>query len=140
MVGFKILRPDEAQLIAERTEISYHHSCEKAKGSFHLLQHHKSKEKRFKALKLHIGSCQDKKYLASYQAYFRQIFAHELGHYLYFFKDPNPQAFSRICRSGKKKDCKLEAFVSRYAQKNQEEDYAESFAYWYKALGNEKEF
>lgn len=140
LVQLKILSLKESKLIEEKTEISYYPGCEKAKGSFHLLQHQQSKDKQFKALKLSIGICQETNYLAKYRAYFKQIFAHELGHYLYFFKDRNPDAFNNICRKQRKKSCKYEEFVSSYAQQNQEEDYAESFAYWYKDKGKEKEF
>ena len=61
----------------------------------------------------------------------QQILAHELGHYIYFFKDENPSKFSEICWDNGKMNCLPQDFVSNYAKKSKEEDYAESFAYWY---------
>jgi hypothetical protein len=61
----------------------------------------------------------------------QQILAHELGHYIYFFKDKNPSNFSEICWDNGKMNCLPQDFVSNYATKSQEEDYAESFAYRY---------
>ncbi|PZM85660.1 MAG: hypothetical protein DLD55_06295 [candidate division SR1 bacterium] len=140
LINMNILNKEEAGEIQEKIKINFFPSCEKAKGSFHLLQHKKTKEKHFKALKLNIGICQDKSYLAKYKEYFKQILAHELGHYLYFFKDQKSENFNSICWSKRKNTCKHEEFITTYAQQNQEEDYAESFAYWYKDQGKEKEF
>lgn len=98
------------------------------------------RKKKFKTLKLNIAICNTAEYQANYRAYFKQILAHELGHYIYFFRDQDPQAFDTICRTNEQNTCNAKGFFSEYAQKNKEEDYAESFAYRYKNLEKEKEF
>jgi hypothetical protein len=50
---------------------------------------------------------------------------------VYYFKDTNVEDFTNICWDNDQDTCSSNEFVSTYAQKNKEEDYAESFAYWY---------
>ena len=64
------------------------------------------------------------------EKHIQQILSHELGHYIYFFKDINPSEFFNICWENAEITCLLQEFVSDYATRSQEEDYAESFAYW----------
>jgi hypothetical protein len=65
--------------------------------------------------------------------------SHELWHYIYFFKDKNPSSFSEICWNKWQINCLPSEFVSKYATKSVEEDYAESFAYWYLDASDDKE-
>ncbi|MEI6672657.1 MAG: hypothetical protein WCL02_04970 [bacterium] len=59
---------------------------------------------------------------------------HELGHFIYYFKDTDPNTFEKNCRNttGKviKNICTRDQFVSSYVQTNTEEDYAEIFSRW----------
>jgi hypothetical protein len=62
------------------------------------------------------------------------VYIHELAHYVYFFKDSNTNAFEQLCRAGTTKNSQCqssEAFFSTYAATEPQEDYAESFAFWY---------
>jgi hypothetical protein len=86
--------------------------------------------RKFKEIKLNINLCSEQNYLKNFNRYVKQIFIHELGHYLYYFKDKHTEAFNKLCRTGTRK-CESEDFVTTYAMKNKEEDYAESFAHWY---------
>lgn len=140
LVNLHILTWNDLKVLDHKIEINYLSGCQKTHGSFHILQSKNTNAKKFKMLKLNIAICQASKYQENYRNYFKQILAHELGHYIYFFRDEHSQNFDKICRSNKKNTCNKDEFYSEYAQTNQEEDYAESFAYWYKALDQEKEF
>jgi len=85
----------------------------------------------FKQIKLNINLCTNELYLKNFDTYIRQILIHELGHYLYYFKDATTEKFDAICRKKGVLSCASTDFVSAYAMKNKEEDYAESFAHWY---------
>ena len=138
LLSLGILTPHDQETLNNHIEINYLPWCKKTHGSFHILQNKTTKEKKFKTLKLNIAICNTPEYQANYRAYFKQILAHELGHYIYFFRDQHPQAFDAICRNNEQNTCNAKGFFSEYAQKSKEEDYAESFAYRYKNL--EKEF
>ena len=60
----------------------------------------------------------------------RLIVIHELGHHVWWYKDPEVTRFTQICRSDDKRmngRCTPRDFVSEYAQTSAEEDYAEHF-------------
>ena len=140
LLSLGILNPHDQETLNNHIEINYLPWCKKTHGSFHILQNKTTKEKKFKTLKLNIAICNTPEYQANYRAYFKQILAHELGHYIYFFRDQDHQAFDTICRNNEQNTCNAKGFFSEYAQKSKEEDYAESFAYRYKNLEKEKEF
>lgn len=138
----KILSTSDLEQLDWNILVNYRPSCEKTKGSFHLLQSKQSTNKRFKALKFTISVCPNIP-PSQFVQHIKQILAHELGHYLYFFRDPQATNFDQLCRSNSHNQCQQQHFVSEYAQTNKEEDYAESFAYRYLSLQHfekEKEF
>ena len=90
-----------------------------------------SKDTRFKEIKLYISTCNPLPNPAQLFSYIEHVLVHELGHYIYFFKDPKARLFTQICWKEEQSTCKLQDFHSLYAETNKEEDYAESFAYWY---------
>jgi predicted SprT family Zn-dependent metalloprotease len=118
------------ETLSGKVEIQYVRGCGTTHGSYHMTQRSDGTNRKFTSIKLKINLCNQQTYVENFDRYVRQIFIHELGHYLYYFKDPNPKRFDSLCR-GKGKQCESEDFVSSYAEKNKEEDYAESFAHWY---------
>jgi hypothetical protein len=116
--------------LSGKIEINYVKGCGTTHGSYHMTQRTDGSKRTFKLIKLNINLCNQQTYLENFNRYVRQIFIHELGHYLYYFKDPSTTLFDNLCRSSKR-TCDSEDFVSTYAEKNKEEDYAESFAHWY---------
>lgn len=61
------------------------------------------------------------------------IVIHELGHHVWWYKDSDPELFTKLCRlnDGVRNDrCVDRDFVSDYAKLAPEEDYAEHFQQW----------
>ncbi len=85
------------------------------------------------AINLYINICFERWFISQLQNNIEQVITHELGHFFYYFHDVTPSVFQKICRIGstKKALCTRESFVSKYAMTNDEEDYAESFSFWY---------
>ncbi|MDR2416471.1 MAG: putative zinc-binding metallopeptidase [Candidatus Peribacteria bacterium] len=104
-----------------------------------MIQKTDGSQRKFKMIKLNINLCNEENYIKNFDRYVRQIFIHELGHYLYYFKDSTTVTFDMLCRETEESSCQDEDFVSAYAQKNKEEDYAESFAHWYIGTTTEQE-
>ena len=115
----------------EKIELQYVRSCGNTKGSFRMTQNVDGTNRKVKAIQLKINLCEDQEYLKTFEKYIRQIFIHELGHYVYYIKDTHTNTFGKICWNNGKNNCTAEQFVSTYAMQNVDEDYAESFAYWY---------
>ncbi len=142
MLSQKLLNQEDIKLFDKNIEIHYLKTCEKTKGSFHAIRNKNDKTMQFKGIKLNINLCSSESFEKQFASYVQQIITHEIGHYIYFFKDQKRENFDTICRKEGNKSCKNEDFFSSYAQSNKEEDYAESFAYWYLDTfnGKEKEF
>lgn len=140
LLRLNILTTGDLTILDEGIEVNYFSWCEKTHGSFHFLKNKTTQEKKFKILKLKIGICPSASNQTNYKNHIKQLLAHELGHYIYFFKDQTTDEFDTLCRKNGKNICKNQDFYSVYAKNNKEEDYAESFAYRYKDLNEEKEF
>ena len=126
-----ILTDQDLKNLDNKIEVFYVPSCEISKWSFHILEDSLSKDTRFKEIKLYISTCNPLPNAAQLFSYIEHVLVHELGHYIYFFKDPKARLFTQICWKEEQSTCKLQDFHSLYAETNKEEDYAESFAYWY---------
>lgn len=87
-----------------------------------------------KEIKLEISLCNSYQYIDQLAEQIKKLLFHEIGHYIYYTKDGSTNTFETICRDAKKKikknTCTSDGFVSSYAQKNSEEDYAETFSRW----------
>jgi hypothetical protein len=126
-----LLKSSDITTLDEKIELNYVKGCGTTRGSYHMTQKTDGSNKKFKMIKLNINLCNNQTYIANFDKYVRQIFIHELGHYFYYFKDSSTASFDNLCRSQGKTNCTASDFISTYAQKNKEEDYAESFAHWY---------
>jgi hypothetical protein len=131
LIALGFLTMKDVQTLDEKIEIHYVSGCGTTRGSYHMIQKTDGSQRKFKMIKLNVNLCNEENYLKNFDRYVRQIFIHELGHYLYYFKDTTTATFDVLCRGTGKSNCQDEDFVSAYAQKNKEEDYAESFAHWY---------
>ncbi|MDR0608080.1 MAG: putative zinc-binding metallopeptidase [Candidatus Peribacteria bacterium] len=133
LIDFGFLKETDLNILNEKISINYVNGCGTTKGSYHMTQRSDGSNKKFKAINLNINLCSTEKYLNNFEKYVRQILVHELAHYFYYFKDPQSTTFNPICWEGTTTTCTSEDFVSTYAMKNADEDYAESFTYWYLA-------
>lgn len=131
LVDINILDKNDLKILNNKIEVTYLQSCDITEWSFRVVRNKQTWEYTFKWIKLIIAYCEKNKTPERQKRHVQQILAHELWHYIYFFKDKNPSEFSEICWDNWKMNCLPEEFVSNYATKSQEEDYAESFAYWY---------
>ena len=126
----EILSQEDIARLQDKLIIEYVEHCASIHGAFHMLVWPDGRREVSKIV-LKINECYEEYYLHNLRNYVDQILVHELGHYMYYFKDNSTDSFDSICRSGTSSRCALDEFVSRYAQTSKEEDYAESFAYWY---------
>lgn len=131
LVNIHILDKNDLITLNNKIEVTYLQSCNVTEWSFRVVRNKQTWKYTFKWIKLIIAYCDKNNTATRQKRHVQQILAHELGHYIYFFKDENPSKFSEICWDNGKMNCLPQEFVSNYATKSQEEDYAESFAYWY---------
>lgn len=131
LVNINILDENDLKTLNNKIEVTYQQSCDITEWTFRVVRNKQTDKYTFKEIKLIIAYCDKNNTPERQKRHVQQILAHELWHYIYFFKDKNPSKFSEICRDNGKMNCLPEDFVSNYARKSKEEDYAESFAYWY---------
>lgn len=124
------LTQEDLKILDNKIVLNYNKTCANTKWAFHMLQSSDWKQKVFKSIILNVNLCDNKSFIQNYTNYIRQIFIHEISHYIYMFRDTWTANFDKICWDTAK-GCSSENFVSNYAGSNAAEDYAESFAYWY---------
>ena len=124
------LTKEDLKILDDKIVLNYNKTCANTKWAFHMLQSSDWKQKIFKSIILNVNLCDNKSFIQNYTNYIRQIFIHEISHYIYMFIDTWTANFDKICWDTAK-GCSSENFVSNYANSNAAEDYAESFAYWY---------
>ena len=124
------LTQEDLKILDNKIVLNYNKTCANTKWAFHMLQSSDWKQKVFKSIILNVNLCDNKSFIQNYTNYIRQIFIHEISHYIYMFRDTWTANFDKICWDTAK-GCSSENFVSNYASSNAAEDYAESFAYWY---------
>ena len=134
-----ILDDNDIKTLNNRINVSYVQSCEVTEGNFRAVKNLSTNKVTFKDITLIISYCSSNNTAQRNERHTRQILSHELWHYIYFFKDKNPSSFSEICWNKWQINCLPSEFVSKYATKSVEEDYAESFAYWYLDASDDKE-
>ncbi len=131
LVSLGYLDAHDLRVLDQKIEVNYVRSCGSTKGSYHMLQSDDGQKVLFKNIVLNINLCNLPDYRARLDEFVAQILLHELGHYLYFFKDTSIATFDQICREDGESLCQSDDFVSAYAMQGKEEDYAESFTYRY---------
>ena len=131
LVNIGILDQNDLKTMNYKIKVTYQQSCEITEWTFRVMRNKQTWKVTFKEIELIIAYCDKNNTPERQKRHVQQILAHELGHYIYFFKDKNPSKFSEICWDNGKMNCLPQEFVSNYAKKSKEEDYAESFAYWY---------
>lgn len=84
---------------------------------------------------LNVSVCENRWYSTLFDSSYKHVLIHELGHYIYFLKDETRETFENICwtsNTDKRPECtSYDGFYSKYAMTDSQEDYAETFAYWY---------
>lgn len=138
LLDIKFLNHDDIEILNNKIFINFNKSCKNTKWSFHILQNKDKTIKQFKYIELNINLCDSNEYKNNYENYIKQIFIHEISHYIYEFKDDSVNVFDSICWEWWKMKaiCSNGDFVSNYSKNNFAEDYAESMAYRYLNIYN----
>ena len=133
-----IITDTDKQTIKGKLSLSFVWSCEKNSWYHKINQYYDDKDILQKTtledIGVNIWLCNSYQYIDQLEQQVKKLVIHEIGHYIYYFKDTSPKQFAMICRNKEgtteKNTCNSDAFISTYAQTNSEEDYAETFSRW----------
>ena len=135
LLSKQLLNWDEIKLFNQKIKIHYTTKCQPLRGNFQLINND-DWSRSPKGIELLVSLCKPLPEVKSLERHLQHILTHELGHYIYFFRDKTTEKFNTICRNDKQNTCAKGDFYSNYSQENKEEDYAESFAFWVSQLDN----
>ncbi len=135
LLSKQLLNWDEIKLFNQKIKIHYTRKCQPLRGNFQLINND-DWSRSPKGIELLVSLCKPLPEVKSLERQLQHILTHELGHYIYFFRDKTTEKFNTICRNDKQNTCTKGDFYSNYSQENKEEDYAESFAFWVSQLDN----
>lgn len=140
-----ILTNKEIKEIKKNLEITFNPWCGKNTGYHKINQYFDDKNKlvdvSLEKLQLNINLCKSYQYIDELSMNISKLLIHEIGHYVYNFKDQTTSSFENICRNKQSNKCQSDGFVTKYSQTNSEEDYAETFSRWSLAeLKNDKRY
>lgn len=135
LLSKQLLNWDEIKLFNQKIKIHYTTICQPLRGNFQLINND-DWSRSPKGIELLVSLCKPLPEVKSLERQLQHILTHELGHYIYFFRDKTTEKFNTICRNDEQNTCTKRDFYSNYSQENKEEDYAESFAFWVSQLDN----
>ena len=135
LLSKQLLNWDEIKLFNQKIKIHYTTKCQPLRGNFQLINND-DWSRSPKGIELLVSLCKPLPEVKSLERQLQHILTHELGHYIYFFRDKTTEKFNTICRNDEQNTCTKRDFYSNYSQENKEEDYAESFAFWISQLDN----
>ena len=135
LLSKQLLNWDEIKLFNQKIKIHYTTKCQPLRGNFQLINND-DWSRSPKGIELLVSLCKPLPEVKSLERQLQHILTHELGHYIYFFRDKTTEKFNTICRNDEQNTCTKRDFYSNYSQENKEEDYAESFAFWVSQLDN----
>jgi hypothetical protein len=129
-----ILTQSDIDRIKDKFELEFTDNCQMIAGKYEVQYEIWNQwiRKNTKTLQidLMVSSCHKIGFLLQKYALDRLITIHELWHHVWWYKDPDTSRFTDICWLTTWKtngECVSYDFVSEYAQKSPEEDYAEHF-------------
>lgn len=133
-----ILTDKEKDTIKDKLELRFISSCEKNKGYHRIKQYYNNNNiltnTTLEEVKIDVWLCDSYQYIDQLDQQIKKLLLHEIGHYVYYFKDKSTNMFENICRDKNwktaKKTCSSNEFVSNYSQTSADEDYAETFSRW----------
>lgn len=132
-----IFTSDEMEEIEDKIIIDFVSSCDKIRGTHKIFQYYSEWalfDTKLQEITLTVPLCNSYQYIDQIDEQVQKLLTHEIGHYLYYFKDESRADFENICRvteNGIQENiCERDNFVTSYSQTNAEEDYAETFSRW----------
>lgn len=130
MLKIRVLNNDDIKILNNKISISYRQSCLPIEWWFSASKNLYWNWYVFDGIYIIVSYCEANIISWRDKQDIKQILMHEIWHYIYFFKDKNILEFSNICR-WYESNCGKFDYVNDYAATSVEEDYAESFVYWY---------
>lgn len=137
LIAEKLITPADKALMKGKVTLQYVTNCSEFDGKISLKQRFDSNKSRVKneliGFNINVNICFEPWFGDDLESSVKQIIAHELGHFFYYFHDKTPKLFEALCRTSSPTipSCTRKSFVSDYAMSAPEEDYAESFAFWF---------
>lgn len=132
-----IFTSKELREIENKIIVDFVSSCGKIRGAHKIYQYYSEGElldTKLQEISLTVPLCNSYQYIDQLDEQVKKLITHEVGHYLYYFKDESKNVFEDICRVTEKwiqkNVCDRSNFVTNYSQTNAEEDYAETFSRW----------
>lgn len=127
------IKANDITLLDKKVQLEYVNWCDSVDGKISIKQRFKNgtwTRNELLGINLHINICFKKSFIWKLPEYINEVISHELGHFIYYFDDIAPYNFQMICweKWARKATCKKDSFISLYAMKNAEEDYAETFS------------
>lgn len=141
MISQWILSSSDKAIIKGNVELNYVNDCKKIDWITTVKQWFDGNKKRVKnelvSISLNVSVCEERNFNILFDTSYKHVLIHELWHYIYYLKDNNTPLFEDICRDAewnRKTSCAWEnAYYSKYAMNDPQEDYAESFSYRYES-------
>lgn len=131
----KILTHDDVVAIGSKIVFNYVEQCSELRGLTKVTLSRNSAGRtvdgKLTSITFNVNVCEDMSYMDGFDDHIKSLVYHELAHYIYYLKDTTTSSFASLCRSGSNNACSRSDFVSDYSQNAIEEDYAETFQYWY---------
>lgn len=128
---------DDVNMLADVVVLEYTADCWSVAGkyevSYQVDKNWQKKNVRTTALHLTVSTCTKIWFVVQKLWLSRLIAMHELGHHVWWYKDPSPEQFTNLCwkdEQTRNDRCVERDFVSAYAQTAPQEDYAEHFQQW----------
>jgi hypothetical protein len=141
MITQGVLTSTDKSTIKWKIALTYVNDCKKINWLTNIKQRYDWNKKRIRndltSIDLNVSTCEDTNYIKLFSTSYKHVFIHELWHYIYYLRDKDTSTFENICRwmeMVRKDGCTSDvSFYSKYAMTSSEEDYAETFAYWYQS-------
>lgn len=133
-----ILTSEEIDNILEKLGVVFVSWCDKNTWYHKVNEYYDQKDILIRSsledVKLNIHLCKSYQYIDELETNIPKLIIHEIGHYMYTFKDITKTRFENICRKKQANKsyttCNTQDFVTPYSATSSEEDYADTFSRW----------
>ena len=133
-----ILTSAEIKNILAKLDVAFVSWCDKNDGYHKVNEYYNDKDTLVRSsleeIKLNIHLCKSYQYIDELETKIPKLLIHEIGHYMYTFKDLTKTRFENICWKKQANKtyttCKTQDFVTPYSATSSEEDYADTFSRW----------
>ena len=133
-----ILTSEDTNNILPKLDVVFVSWCEKNDWYHKINEYYNGKNVLIRSsleeVRLNIHLCKSYQYIDELKTKVPELLLHEIGHYMYTFKDLTKARFENICRKKQANKsyttCGIQDFVTPYSATSSEEDYADTFSRW----------